>query len=98
MQVNWLEVFFHLPWLSGLGLILLALSLYNYRATQNQQPWRTQFAAPTFQLAWAIGLTLINLSLLLLSEQWWERLIWAAFLLLFGWQSWQAHQTRATKP
>lgn len=91
-MIDWPNTFYNALWILGLSIILAAFSYADWRARLGGEKLRQRLNASSFQLPLSLGLLLVSLSLLLLAHTWWERLIWAIFVLLFVWQGWQSRQ------
>jgi hypothetical protein len=97
-MINWLQVFFNLLWLLGLALILAAFSYTNWLAHARGVRTRQLLGTLTFQRPFSIGMGLISLGLFFLSRGWLEHVLWAAFTLLFAWQSWGTWRGSQSRP
>ncbi len=86
-MIDWWGVFANALWLVGLAVALAALSMATFRAGQAGHTLRAELAPPAFQVPLLAGLLLFCLGLLLASQSWAERLVWAALALLCGFVS-----------
>ncbi|HEY85940.1 MAG TPA: hypothetical protein G4N96_12610 [Chloroflexi bacterium] len=93
-MINWLNVFYNALWILGLAIILAAFSYADWRARLGGKKLRQRLNSALFQFPLSIGLLLVSLSLLLLAQVWWERLIWLVFGGLFLFQGWQSRSER----
>jgi hypothetical protein len=96
--INWLQALFNLLWLFGLALILAALSYADWLAHARGVRTRQLLGTPSFQRPFSTGMSLISLGLFFLSRGWFEHILWAAFTILFTWQSWSMWRGSRPQP
>ena len=87
-MIDWFQVAFNSLWIVGCAVILAAFSHANWLAGVRGVRTRQLLGVPAFQLPFSIGLVLVTLGLFFLGRGWLERGLWAAFAVLFTWQSW----------
>ena len=85
--MDWPHVVLNALWIVGCAVILAAFSHARWLAQLRQVRTRQLLGEPGYQLLLSAGLSLISLGLFFLSSGWLERIVWAAFSLLFVWQS-----------
>jgi len=86
--MNWLRVAFNALWVIGCAVCLAAFSHAHWLAHAQGRRTRDLLGAPTSQLPFSIGLSLVSLGLFFLSRGWLEHAVWATFVVLFAWQAW----------
>lgn len=93
-MIDWHQVAFNALWIIGCAVVLAAFSQVNWLAHARGVRTRQLLGVLTFQLPFSIGFILITSGLLFLSHSWLERGLWAAFAVLFTWQSWRLWRSR----
>lgn len=88
-MIDWPHVAFNALWIVGCAVILAAFSHTHWLAHAQGIGTRQRLRTATFELPFAVGLCLISLGLFFLGRGWLERVVWAAFAILFAWQSWR---------
>ena len=87
-MIDWPHVALNALWILGGAVILAALSYTSWLAQVRGLPTRQLLGGSVFQLPLSIGLSLVSFSLFFLSRGWLERVLWAAFTVVFAWQCW----------
>ena len=83
-MIDWWGVFRNSLWISGLAVILAALSYADWWAKERKIRFREALSAPSLRGALSAGLFLFCVGLSLCSSRWWERGLWVAFALWFA--------------
>ena len=93
--IDWRLVGFAALWITGLSVVLAALSFADY--TASQEGWRTRavLGRPVYQLALDVGLLLFCLGLAGSARAAWELLLWVALAMVFAYQGWAAWRQRS---
>lgn len=96
--IDWRMVGFASLWILGLALLLTVLGFADYHANIQDRRMRDLLREPGYQTPINAGLTLFCLGLIGSAQAWWERLLWGALVLSFGyftvrsWQAWRSGQ------
>lgn len=80
--IDWLSVLFAACWISGLAVLLAALSYYYWLAGQQQVAFRKLLNTAAFSRWYWISIVLIAVGLAGTSRRWWETAVWIIFLLV----------------
>jgi hypothetical protein len=96
--IDWQLVGFSTLWITGLSIVLAALSFADYVAAAQRLRTRAVLGWPGYQAAINAGLMLFCLGLIGSARAWWEQLLWAALTIAFGYQTWTAWRRRARPP
>jgi len=91
-MIDGLNIFFNALWILGLAIILAAFSYSTWRVSQHDLELRCVLNGFAFQILLSLGLMLVSLALALLTEMWWERLIWLVFVGIFAFQIWSTRK------
>ena len=92
--IDWRLVGFSALWITGLSIVLAALSFADYIAAQQRLRTRAVLGWPSYQAAVNVGLVLFCVGLVGSARAWWEQLLWAALAVAFGYQAWSAWRRR----
>ena len=84
--IDWPDVLRNTLWIMGLSLALAAWSHTSWWAGVHGQRVRAAVARPSFEVPFSAGMLLFLASLAWGAEHGWERVLWAALGLAFGWQ------------
>ncbi len=99
-MIDWFALFATGLWVTGVAILLAAISWRFYAASVAGASLRTQFAAPSFTLITSVGMMLWLAGLALRrGGPLWMALIWAALALGFAyvaWLSWTAWRHQST--
>jgi hypothetical protein len=79
--INWYSVFINSFWISGLSLLLAALSYHYWVAQVAERPLRQQLNATSFNRAFWLAFALVGIGLAGTSQRSWEIGIWVLFTL-----------------
>jgi hypothetical protein len=93
-MIDWGLVFFGALWIFGLSVCLAAISFAYARSAAQRRSLRSAFNEARYQLVLNLGLLLFCLGWLGNVETWWERGLWSALALSFGWSLWQVLRQR----
>jgi hypothetical protein len=85
--IDWPQILFNALWIVGSAVILSAFSHIYWLAHIRDGGVRRLLDEPIYQLPFSLGLCLISLGLLLLSNGWLERIVWTALTLVTIWKS-----------
>ena len=89
--IDWWLVFTAGLWILGLSLVVAAFSYHRWLARENGRGLRQQFREPSWSVSFATGMTMMCAGFGLGRDVvWWERAMWLALMLSFGWQLAQA--------
>jgi hypothetical protein len=88
--IDWRLVGFSALWITGLSLMLAALSMADYAAAQAGSRVWSKLTEPGYQVALKTGLTLLCSGLAGNTSTVWELLLWLALAGVFAYQAWQA--------
>lgn len=93
--IDWRLLGFSALWLSGLALLLAAVSFADYAAHARQTKTRAVLGEPGYQVALNAGLLLFCLGLVGSAQNWWEQALWLLLAAAFAYQGWQAWRVHA---
>jgi hypothetical protein len=79
--INWYSVFINSFWISGLSLLLAALSYHYWVAQVAERPLRQQLNTSSFNRAFWLAFALVGIGLAGTSQQTWETILWVVFTL-----------------
>jgi len=96
--IDWRLVAFSALWITGLSVLLAALSFADYIASQRRLRTRQVLLQPGYQAALYGGLVLFCLGVGGASNVWWQQLLWVVLAAAFGYQTWTAWRKRAGPP
>ena len=95
-MIDWYSIFATSLWVSGLAIVLAAVSYAWYEAAASRRRLRLVLGLPPFELAYTAGLALFSLGMLAQTDSaWWESLLWLLLAIAFGVQAWSAQRRRA---
>jgi len=77
-----LTIIVHSFWITGLALLLAALSYHHYQATQLGHRLRQQLGEPSFQIVFYLSLVLVGIGLTGTSATIWEMSLWAVLTVV----------------
>jgi len=89
---DWFGLVGNALWVFGAAVCLAALSMAHYQARAGQERLGSRLRRPELQLAFAVGMSLFCLGLLISSGTWWEKGIWglcAALLVVWVVRAWR---------
>ncbi len=92
-MIDWLRIVAHGLWVTGLALILAALSYHTWLAGQEGRSLRRELAGASFQRAVLGGVLLVSIGLSAISRGLWPQLlsagvaIAAAVAVLWRWRA-----------
>lgn len=92
--IDWPLVGFSVLWILGLAVVLTVLGFAYYEAETSGERLRDRLRRPGPQLAMNSGLALFCAGMAGTSGSWWERGLWGALCLAFGWYAWVARKRR----
>jgi hypothetical protein len=95
--IDWRMVGFASLWIVGLAVLLTVLGFANYHADLEARRMRDLLRETDYQMAINAGLTLFCLGLIGSARTWWERLLWGALALSFGYftvRTWTVRRSR----
>lgn len=75
-------VIIHSFWITGLALLLAALSYHHYQAAQQGQSLRQQLGTSSFQAVFYLSLVLVGIGLAGTSATVWEMILWAVLTVI----------------
>ncbi len=83
-MIAWRSLIANLGWIVGAAVLLSAWSLGSYRATCHGATGvlRHNWAVPAFRWALLLGVLMISLSQVLISQALWRQLVWIAVSVL----------------
>jgi len=94
--IHWQMVFTSSLWILGLSVIVASFSYHRWLAGERGASLRQPFPEPSWSVSFATGMALVCAGFGLGRDvAWWERGLWLALTLSFGWQLVQA--IRATR-
>ncbi|HZY43984.1 MAG TPA: hypothetical protein VFF70_04465 [Anaerolineae bacterium] len=82
--IDWGEIFSNALWILGCAIALAAFSYADWRADQEHEKLRAQFARPKFRLAFGLSLVLIGLGLAASSNSIITLIVWLSLTLVFS--------------
>lgn len=89
-MIDWAMVGYSALWISGLSVILAAVSYADYVAHAERNKLRRVFRRPGFQAVFNLGLLLVCLGLIGSSRASWEQVVWGVLAVAFAVHAWQA--------
>ncbi len=94
-MINWYSLFAASLWVSGLALVLAALSYAWYKAASADRRLRSTLTSPAIELSYSLGFLLFCLGMVAQAGQaWWETLLWSVLAVAFAVQAWAANHRR----
>ncbi len=94
-MINWYGVFVNGLWVTGLAIILAAVSWSLYARSLAGRTWLQQLASPQMSLALALGMMLFALGLAFRPDgRVWRSLLWLMLALSFALMTWLADRRR----
>lgn len=86
-MIDWWLVGSASLWITGLAVLLSALSYQNWLAHETGTRLRDRFVTRSWGVPYSVGMTMFCTGLAAAREAaWWERAIWTALALFFAWQ------------
>ena len=86
-MIDWVNVSFNSLWILGLSVILAAFSYHHWLAGETSRRLRDSLAHASWKLPFSVGMVLTCVGFGYgLAERWWEKTIWTALALFYGWQ------------
>ena len=93
--IDWWLVASSALWIMGLSVLLAAFSYHDWLAHETGRRLRDQFKTRTWRIPFSLGMALFCTGLAATrGAAWWERLLWGALALSFGWQLTQHLRSR----
>lgn len=85
--IDWWLVGSSALWITGLAVLLAALSYHDWLAHETGRRLRDQFKTRSWGIPFALGMTLFCTGLAAARDTpWWERALWSTLGLSFLWQ------------
>lgn len=88
-MIDWAAAGFGALWVLGLGLVVAAMSIAYYLASQDKRRFRQAIQMPACRITIDLGLVFFCLGWTGSVSGTWERAPWAILALLFALQAWQ---------
>ena len=97
-MIDWVNVALNSLWILGLSIILAAFSYHHWLAGETSRRLRDVLAQPSWKLPFSVGMVLTCVGFgYALAQHWWEKTIWTALALSYGWQFVMALRHRQEK-
>ena len=84
--IDWPALARNALWIVGLSVALAALSYSSWWASLHNCPFRRALDRPSFVGSFSAGMLLFSVSLAWGGTRGWDRVLWVACALAFGWQ------------
>ena len=86
-MIDWVNVGINALWILGLSVILAAFSYHHWLAGETSRRLRDVLAEPSWKVPFSAGMVLTCVGFGYgLGERWWEKTIWTALALSYGYQ------------
>ena len=87
-MIDWWLVFTSALWILGLSIVLAAFSYHDWLRRETGRRLREMFSQPSWRLWSSAGLLLFCVGWGAgRGMQWWERVLWGALAVSFGWDA-----------
>ena len=86
-MIDWVNVALNALWIFGLAIIVAAFSYHRWLAGETSRRVRDVLTQPCWKLPFSLGMVLICVGVGYgLAGRWWEKAVWTALALSYGWQ------------